>query len=243
MKRNESIKNLTTSEISIYKYVLDNINDVLSMNIQELSKNVHASPSSIVRCMKKIGYDGFREFKYSVYNRNRLNVYDLKPDYIVTEERNFFNLDITKIYGQDIESARKILLATKEIIFFGIGTSGILAKYGARQFSNFGFNSKSIEDPFYPLSLKGVNNSSVGIIISESGETQETIVIAKKFKELGGKIMSITNTPFNSLTKISNINFHYDIKEEKLDSSLNITTQAPVVFLLELIIRKLASSQ
>ncbi|MHA5129656.1 SIS domain-containing protein [Oenococcus oeni] len=118
-----------------------------------------------------------------------------------------------------------------------------MAKYGARQFSNFGFNSKSIEDPFYPLSLKGVNNSSVGIIISESGETQETIVIAKKFKELGGKIMSITNTPFNSLTKISNINFHYDIKEEKLDSSLNITTQAPVVFLLELIIRKLASSQ
>ncbi|MHA5129655.1 MurR/RpiR family transcriptional regulator [Oenococcus oeni] len=121
MKRNESIKNLTTSEISIYKYVLDNINDVLSMNIQELSKNVHASPSSIVRCMKKIGYDGFREFKYSVYNRNRLNVYDLKPDYIVTEERNFFNLDITKIYGQDIESARKILLATKEIIFLVSG--------------------------------------------------------------------------------------------------------------------------
>ncbi len=235
----ESLKNLTSTEISIYNYILANINKIPSMNIRYLANRTNASTSSIIRCLKKMGYSGFQEFKYGVSNRLKYANSKPKKNDLISYEQNYFNQNLEQRYKEKINSIKKIILSAKEIVFFGIGTSGILAQYGARQFSNFGLNAKFINDPFFPLNLRGINKSSVGIVLSVSGETSQIIKMTKNFKQLGSKVISITNNNFNSVAQLSDLNLDYNIKEETIHKTLNVTTQAPVIFLLDLIVRNI----
>ena len=70
-------------------------------------------------------------------------------------------------YEEKINEVVTHLKTAKHIVFIGIGTSGILGKYGARYFSNIGKYSQYIEDPYYPITVD--LDSTVVIALSESG--------------------------------------------------------------------------
>jgi DNA-binding MurR/RpiR family transcriptional regulator len=60
------------------------------------------------------------------------------------------------------------------VFFAGIGTSGILGKYGARFVSNIRRLSQYLDDPYYPTS-SGDHSNSVLIVLSVSGEQKYII--------------------------------------------------------------------
>ncbi|MFL6557956.1 MAG: SIS domain-containing protein, partial [Bacillus sp. (in: firmicutes)] len=113
----------------------------------------------------------------------------------------------------------------------GIGSSGILAEYGARYFSSIGKFSMYIKDPHFPIHSKLMVNS-VTIALSVSGENNFTVTHLNQLKQEGSKIVSITNNKLSTVAKISDINIPYYVTEEFFEES-NITTQVPVVYILE----------
>ena len=125
----------------------------------------------------------------------------------------------------------------RQLIFIGIGTSGILGKYGARYFSNIGKYSQYIEDPFYPIHED--MDSTVVIALSESGETQQVLSMAERFKRHNAIIFSITNGDACTLAKLSDYHLPYFVGRYLIDEEYNITTQVPVIYLLETIGRRL----
>ena len=120
---------------------------------------------------------------------------------------------------------------------WGSGLPGILGKYGARYFSNLGKYSQYIEDPYYPIG--GDREDALVIALSESGETQEVISQVMHFKEHGCKILSITNGVSNTLAKMSDYHLAYYVTERMIKGEYNITTQVPVLYLLEALGRRL----
>lgn len=125
----------------------------------------------------------------------------------------------------------------KQVIFIGLGTSGILGKYGARFFSNLKKFSQYIEDPYYPI-MEGIQGAII-IALSVSGETEQIIAMTNEFKKYDCKIISITNKGTSTLARISDYNLSYYVTDHELEHHVNTTTQIPVIYLIEAIGRRL----
>jgi DNA-binding MurR/RpiR family transcriptional regulator len=59
----EQIARFSELDYIIYNYVTKHANEVVYMRIRELAEAVHVSPPTILRFCKKVGCDGFSEFK------------------------------------------------------------------------------------------------------------------------------------------------------------------------------------
>ena len=62
-------KLFTKSEIEVINFIKENPNLVLNMTIGELANQTFSSNTTIIRICKKLGFNGFRDFKIE-YLRN-----------------------------------------------------------------------------------------------------------------------------------------------------------------------------
>lgn len=232
----ERIKNLSGLELTVYHYIVENIQAVQRMTIRELSEKSHVSTSTILRFCSKMGCEGFSELKYKLKEETVESIeeqlYD--PSFQVA---SFFKKMTETSFDDTLAKATHLICDAERVVFLGIGTSGILGEYGQRYFSNVGINSYSINDPFLPTPSRGVERSLI-MALSVSGETTEVVKQAVELQKLGAKLISITNAETSTLAKISDLNISYYMPDERAknyDNSVNLTTQVPVVSLIEIL--------
>ncbi|MGM9926778.1 MAG: MurR/RpiR family transcriptional regulator [Bacillus sp. (in: firmicutes)] len=238
MFTNEVIASFNELETSIYKYICENTNKVVYMRIRELAEETHVSTATILRFCRKTGCDGFPEFKA----RLKLSVQkkqqpDLKSsEYLLTE---FVERTLKGNIHEHLEKAATIITSTERVIFIGTGSSGILAEYGARYFSSIGKLSLFINDPHFPIHDNCFPNSTT-IALSVTGENPFTIAHLNQLKGIGTKIVSITNNEYSTIAKMADTNISYYMTEQKIGNA-NITTQVPVIYMLEALAQQVYS--
>ena len=143
-------------------------------------------------------------------------------------------------FQESIGRAHQYLAGSRCIIFIGIGSSGILGKYGARYFSNVGYFSLFIDDPWLPI-LQNPSEDTVTVALSESGMTKQTVYIASHLQQRGCTLIAITNNANSVLAKMADCNITYHVTE-KMVNDRNVTTQIPVIYILETLAKKLYNS-
>ncbi|MBT2601009.1 MULTISPECIES: MurR/RpiR family transcriptional regulator [Oceanobacillus] len=230
MFTNIEITEFSDLEFSLYNFIVTHPEKVIYMRIRDLANETHVSPTSILRFCKKLGYDGFTEFKVQLkmYMNQTENLSFIHSTTSLTE---YLERTMQHDYNQRISTISQSIAAAQTIIFIGSGTSGILAEYGSRYFSALKKFSLHINDPYFPMYTSSLENS-VAIVLSVSGETESIINIANRAKEEGTKIISITNYPDCTLAKLSDYNLSYFVSTEYRET-FNLTTQIPVIHLLE----------
>ena len=77
------------------------------------------------------------------------------------------------------------------------------------------------------------------VALSVSGETEQVLGMANGLKTKGCRLISITNTPNCTLARMSDCNISYYMPVRKTARYFNITLQAPVVTILEILGNKL----
>ncbi|RSL34747.1 MurR/RpiR family transcriptional regulator [Salibacterium salarium] len=235
MFTNEEIASFNELETSLYDYITQNTEKVAYMRIRELAQATHVSTTTILRFCRKMNCEGFSEFKVKLklhLENNKTTV--LKGSHHSVTE--FFERTLAGNLEEKMKTAADIVTKADHVIFIGIGSSGILAEYGARYFSSLGKFSVYIKDPHFPIHTNILQNS-VTIALSVSGENNYTTTHIHQLKQKGSHIISITNTKHSTISKISDVNIPYYVTEEKLEGS-NITTQVPVVYILETMARE-----
>lgn len=226
----EKIKSFNELEMLVYNYITQHKQEIKYMTIRELADAVHVSTSTIIRFCKKNDCDGYSEFrtKFKMFLSEEKKK---QPQNGIDEIMHFFQSVSTSVFEKTLSVVAEVIRNSKQLIFIGIGTSGCLGKYGARFFSNLGKYSQHIEDPYFPIGTD--SEQTVVIALSVSGETPEVIKLAERFKFHGCKIVSITNKNSCTLSKISDYNLSYYVTERMVQDEYNITTQIPVVYLIE----------
>ena len=222
----ETIQLFNDLELVIYNYIMKNSSQVQYMTIRELADAVHVSTSSIMRFCKKAGCDGYAEFrvKFKLYLESRK---EIQPQNDLSELLHYFQGVHTSAFEEQISRAVDMVRGAQQVILIGVGSSGTLARYGARYFSNVGKFSQYIDDPYYPIS----RDTYI--------ETRQTIEMTESFKRHQCKILSITNKDSSTLSKISDMNLSYFVTERFVEGRYNVTSQVPVLFLMETIARRL----
>jgi len=231
----QQIRNFSNLDYDLYKYIIGNQEKVIYMRIRDLAKETHVSTTSILRFCKKLGLDGFSEFKIKL----KLYLEDVNDNNILNEKSSlneFLERTLNQDFENKITEIAAIIAKSENIIFIGNGTSGILAEFGARYFSGLKKFSFHINDPFFPIDNASFEDETV-IVLSVSGESKPIIHLTNRVKEKDNTVISITNRSDSTLAQLSDYNLSYFVTEEHINAS-NLTTQVPVIYFLESLAKK-----
>lgn len=238
MFSHSDLSRLNDLEMQVYHFIIKHRESVSYMTIRELAAQAGVSTTTVLRFCRKMHCDGWAEFRIRFRLAQEQSAPVLLPSG-VGEMLSFFKSINNAEFDQQIATAAQMIIEAEHIFFIGAGTSGSLGKYGARYFSNIGKFSHHIDDPYYPVSKSAWENA-LAIILSVSGETEEILRFASQFSLHHCKIISITNHDNCSLAKMADFNLSYHVPQEKLPDRYDITTQVPVIYILETLGRYIA---
>ncbi len=205
------------SERIVVEYLLENPSVVLENSIHELAEKIYVSPATIVRLCKRLGFDGYREFRQSLIyelalyqNNERIDKNDIERDDSVESivdkvtYKNIISLEETRNLI-DVEKVKKcvgLLCSCNNILIFGMGASLCVAKDAYLKFLRVNKSCFVVED-WHSQYIQAQNSTTkdIGIFISYSGETAEMIKCLQQIN--ANNTPSILITRFASSTMAS----------------------------------------
>lgn len=222
-------------DFEVYNFILKNNEKVPYMTIREMAKEAHVSTTTITRFCKKLNCNGFSEFKVKFkLDKDKENSYEKGYDYYSVLD--FFQRVNTETFQKNLDEISTIIALKKNVIFLGVGNSGIIADYASRYFCNIGIFSTSINNPLFSMDLE-LPQETVIITLSVEGETSILVENSEIFKKSKMPIVSITNSRNSTLAKMADFNISYYIQKEILNDNrcrkVDITSQIPTIYIIE----------
>ena len=221
MFKYEQVKDLNDLELEVYNYIMRHQEKVLKMKIRELAEGSHVSTTTVLRFCKKMGCN-------EVPNQAK------KEDIKVLV--NFFYRADSEEFNKQLDEVASLIYYASKVIFLGLGSSGIVAKYGARYLTNSGKVAQYIDDPYYPVPA-GFYDGAVIVVLSVSGETEQVMEQLRRFIRFNCAIVCLTNSETSTIAKMSDVCLTYYMPIDRVQYG-DLTTQVPVIFILERIGKK-----
>ncbi len=219
-------------EKKVADYILLHPDEVVFMTVAQLASKIGTAESSIIRFCHNIGLQGFSSLKINLaQNQEKNKKYML--DEISVDNDYDSNLGITtKVFSSVIRSLNETLELVSEdiltqtvdvlcnadkIVFFGIGTSAIIASDTYYRFMRIGLPASAATDPHIMLlSASMLDENSVAFGISHTGRTTETIRAIDIARKQGAHTICLTSYQKSPITQISDISIVTSASENKM---------------------------
>lgn len=214
----ENYSSLNNSEKKVAKYVLENPKDIIQFTITELADKSGVSDASVFRFCQKIGYSGYQELKInlaSMYIKPIENIHEEVKEtddtYMIMHKvfnSNIYSMKKTMTLNdpKDLEKAAKIISKASQVMFFGMGGSGILAGDAYHKFVRTGLKCCLHTDSHWQAMIAATASSNDAIIaFSNSGSNKELFESIEIGKKNGVKTIAITGNKKSPIAKISDI--------------------------------------
>lgn len=210
----ELLPSLGIQEGKIAKWMIENEEDVVNTPIKDIASICSVSQPSVVRLCKKLGCNGIKELKILVdslkANSENSNpcTFDDEPKEIFKKvfssslesiERTFSDISFS-----EIESSSEKIINSSTISVFGIGGSAFVARHLSDQLLRLGLKSMCFTDSFsIESSASNYSKDDLVIFVSRQGESKSLLEKAKKAKNLGAHILTITTVENSTLFLLS----------------------------------------
>jgi glucosamine--fructose-6-phosphate aminotransferase (isomerizing) len=131
-----------------------------------------------------------------------------------------------------IQEFCNILINSKTVLLTGSGTSyhsALIAKHILSKFAKI--RAEAIMSSEFQYTFDAIDNTSVLIAISQSGETADVLQSVKAAKQMGARILSIVNNPTSSLARISDSSLSIDCGPEiGVAATKSFTAQLSLIY-------------
>ncbi len=217
----KAMKNgFNSAEKKLTDYILKNIDKVVLQTIRVLENESGVSYATIIRFTKKLGFTGFKDFKNSLIKTNSSNrkrnkfttnfsiLHSDKLNTILKKSfQNSFNIlhETQQILDINIIKQATIALSkAQNILFIGIGDSGIIARYGFSRFNRIGLNCNYIEDStLQKINTSLLTKNDILIAISSSGRSRQIVECAKLAFSQNINVITLCDYAISPLSKIA----------------------------------------
>ncbi len=217
---------LQPAEQNVARFVLENERQVIHYSITELAEKANTSEATVIRFCRKIGSRGFQEFKINLAKEM------ISPLQAIHEElcESDDNIQIVgKVYkasiqtiedslrvldGAEFSRAVDALGGARQIIWLGIGGSGVIAKDAEHRFIRTGIPTICHNDVLLQAmaaSLACPGDVVVGI--SHFGSTKSVVEAMQAAQAAGATTICITQAAHSPITKVSDIKLLVSAKE------------------------------
>lgn len=217
---------LSDTEQKIANYLVHSEEGVAHKTLDELANEIGVSQSSVYQFVKRIGYGGFQEFKIDIarnsnYQPNFQAVSTMSgtsgTDDITSEDSS---IDIAKkvlqsnlhslsnsthfITEELLDNALALIYSAKTLHFFGQGGSTIVAFDSFHKFIRTKYRCNYVFDYHMQLSFATkLTSEDCVFIFSHSGQTKESINLARQVKKTDAKLITLTGNGGSELVNLS----------------------------------------
>ena len=218
------------SESIIIDYLLKKGEEIKDMTISQISQQTYTSPSLLIRISKKLGYNGFNEFK-AAYIKELEYMYAKREidasipftinDNMMTIAHNIIQLEketlddtLSLLNHDDLQKALQLLRICNEIDIYGVSSNVYLAETFKQNMNriqkrvNLCYTTGSTQVQAIMSTPK-----KCAILISYSGRTPFIIDVAKKLKEKKTPIIALTNIAENELSSLADVTLRISSRE------------------------------
>ncbi|WP_207942133.1 hypothetical protein DOK78_002936 [Enterococcus sp. DIV2402] len=240
MKDNTYLMNKISQEYRFYSdtekkvadYFRQNSNELIKKTITHLSDEIGVSQTTIFKFVKKLGFDGFQDFKISLAVHSKssdsdsvLTAYtDITPqdtsDEVATKVLNSniksMNYLINSMSKEKLDNVLTMIQKCNYIHFFGIGGSSVIAYDSYQKFLRTKYRCDFTFD--YHLQLMNatkLKEDDVVFLFSHSGQSVETLNFAQEVSKSQAKLIVLTGNPYSDLVRLSDESFTIYSEESK----------------------------
>ncbi|MDF2722238.1 MAG: transcriptional regulator [Paenibacillus sp.] len=241
--------NMTHTEKKVADYMLEHAKSVVYMSITDIADACGVGESSIFRFCKSLSFKGYQEFKIALAHSMKAD--DEIPQLtdkilmndtisqvaskVLTTNINALNETYSLIDTAKIERAIDHLIQAQRVLFFGVGSSLMTAMEANIKFMRITNKTAcSIDSHLQIMSAALMSEQDVAVIISYSGSTKDTLEVAKKAKESGAVVISITRFEKSPLTSYSDLTLLCGANEGPLQGG-SLSAKISQLYLLDVL--------
>lgn len=226
------LNTLTEVDRAIYQFLQSRSDKISYMRVREVANESHTSASSVMRFIRKMGYESFSEFKKDFQVADKQAGLDYYGPEVLSADHFPDEL------SAKLEQIAELILPAENVIFCGVGASGNISDYAARRLATIGFNTFAFTDFTYPVASKLKNTAdNVLILLSVSGTTNEVVEVANTFQDIPDCVtVAVTSQPSSTLALMTDYLLDYKVAIQKFNKHTDYTSQLPVLYLMELLI-------
>ena len=213
---------LSEAEEFLWNYIMQHLQEIPNVSIIKLSEHANVSTTTIVRTMKKKGYDGYTSFKHHLKDKENNEINFSKMDKVDAQIRRSILKNehevirtINMLNTGVIEDAIQKIQAAKRVIIFARGFSELIGEEMRTKFQLADKYCELYTDPniITKISTRLTKNDMV-IFISLSGETKELITAAQNCynEEIGNLLITASEaSPLLELAELALVGYKSEI--------------------------------
>ena len=223
---------LSQTQRQLADYILDNGGDVPFLSVHELAQNVGVSVATISRFARELNFDSFKEFKTQLGKDSLPSVAGLfqaitaddSDDDIIDKvfRGNITSLEDTlKIVNHDeLLRAARLLAVSQRIVFFGIGSSGNIARDAALRMMQLDIQAEAYSDSYEILvQANRMKKDEVAFGISHTGRSVVTVRAMEQASTGGATTIGLSNSLKSPLHEKSEFFLCTSFPESRLESA------------------------
>ncbi|ADA67051.1 transcriptional regulator, RpiR family [Thermotoga petrophila RKU-10] len=227
----EKYDEFTTAEKKIADVILSNPREIIEYSISDLSRRAGVkSEASVVKFYKKLNLNSFQQFKVLlVQSISRAPLEIVYEDVTDTDDTRTITEKIFKatvraildtlnsLDTASVEKAVEYFRNAKRIVFIGFAASAAVAFDAFHKFTRIGKNCLfSNDEHMIATILATATPDDLLVAISHTGETIAIVNFAKKAKEKGIPVVTITGNRKSTVTRYSDVVLVTNTKETKI---------------------------
>ena len=186
--------------------------------LREIALKSAVSEAMVVKVAKKLGFDGFRDFRQGLVDYYRSDTAGLHAEIGETDtageivqkvfrtamqalEETFAILDL-----EAFDRAADYLARAKQRDFYGLGGSAQIARDVSHKFLRIGIRTSVFDDAhMMMMSAALLGPDDVAIAFSHSGSTAAVLDAAEMARRTGARTIAVTNYPESPLARMVDV--------------------------------------
>ena len=188
---------LSKQEKKVADYILEEKGKISYQSLQEIGRKINVGEATIVRFVKKIGFNGFQDLKINIAKEDFPMIETTYEDYIDNIEANINNtIANTKLLidRKQLDKSINLIAKAERLFLYGVGSSGLAVQELQNKLLRFGKIALSYTDThFQVMSAAVTGKNDVVIAVTLSGETPdilETLTVGRETLIDGGSLIA-----------------------------------------------------
>ena len=119
---------LSKQEKKVADYILEEKGKISYQSLQEIGRKINVGEATIVRFVKKIGFNGFQDLKINIAKEDFPMIETTYEDYIDNIEANINNtIANTKLLidRKQLDKSINLIAKAERLFLYGVGSSGL----------------------------------------------------------------------------------------------------------------------
>lgn len=237
-------------EQKVADFVLGEPREAVRLTIDELADRVETSYATVTRFCRRIGYGGYKEFRNAlvreVLGESAGSGWQaggpIEPGATLTEVCDavfaFSDRVLKDSYDmldyEAIDMTVRAFLGAKTILFLGVGTSGISARYAYSKFFRLGLPCRDEGDSVMSkMQCSLLEGGDVLFAISSSGRSREVLENVSVAKERGATVIALSDFAETPLSTTADINLFTTPRNASLYKEIEMPLLIPQIAIID----------